>query len=361
MGYTRQNIDRLEPYMPGDQPDGKQIIKLNTNENPFVPCDAVLEAIRGVSGEMLRRYPPPTADAFRRAAAQVHGVSPSMVIATNGGDELLRLAVTVFCEPGLGGGGLAVSDPTYSLYHTLAQIHGSTITRIPLTAQWELPDDFADRCIRAGCRLVMIVNPHAPTGKLRALDQLESIAAKLRGHCILLIDEAYVDFAEHDAVSLLSLTKGLDNILLLRTLSKGYSLAGLRFGYGLGPAELVAALDKARDSYNTDVIAQKAAITALQYRQEAAKTWQAVRSERTRLTQELLALAYDVLPSDSNFLLVKPPDTGPNAAAIFLSLKKKGIYVRYFDQDRLRDRLRITIGSIEQNDKFIAALNTDKN
>ena len=361
MGYTRQNIDLLEPYSPGDQPDGKQAVKLNTNENPFPPCDAVLKAIRGVSGEMLRRYPPPTADAFRRTAAQVHGVSPNMVIATNGGDELLRLAVTVFCESGPGGGGLAVSEPTYSLYNVLAQIHGSTITRIPLTTQWELPDDFADHCIRAGCRLAMIVNPHAPTGKLRALDQLGSIAAKLRGHCIVLIDEAYVDFAENDAVSLLSAAKGLDNVLLLRTLSKGYSLAGLRFGYGLGSADLVSALDKARDSYNTDIIAQKAAVTSLKHRALAAKTWQAVRLERTRITQALLGFSYDVLPSDSNFLLVKPPDTGPNAAAIFLSLKKKGIYVRYFDQDRLRDRLRITIGTTEQNDKFIAALDADKN
>ena len=358
MGYPRENIDRLEPYTPGQQPDDQQIVKLNTNENPFAPCDAVLEAIRGVSGEALRRYPQPTADAFRRIAAQVHGVCPDMVIATNGGDELLRLAVTVFCEPGSGSGGLAVSDPTYSLYQTLAQIHDSAITGIPLTDHWELPTDFADRCVGAGCRLAMIVNPHAPTGKLRSLEQLESIAAQLRGRCVLLIDEAYVDFAARDAVSLLSAAKGLDNVLLLRTMSKGYSLAGLRFGYGLGPAALVAMLDKARDSYNTDAIAQRAAVAALEHRQQAAKTWQAVRSERARLSQALLDRAYDVLPSESNFLLVKPPGTGPNAAAIFASLKQKGVYVRYFDQDRLRQRLRVTVGSPTQNDRFIAALDT---
>lgn len=194
--------------------------------------------------------------------------------------------------------------------------------------------------------------PARPSGRLTSLEQLEAIAREFRG--VLLIDEAYVDFATHDALPLVR--KNLRNVLLLRTLSKGYSLAGLRFGYGLGHPDLIAALDKARDSYNTDVLSQAAAKAAIEHRDEAAETWRKVIAERARLTQSLSNLGFTVLPSQANFVLATPPAGGPNAANLYESLKKRDIFVRYFDQDRLRDKLRITIGTPEQNDELTAAI-----
>ena len=363
MTYSRDNIQRLEAYTPGEQPQRADLVKLNTNENPYPPPAGVLEAIRNVPADSLRRYPPPTADNFRRAAAEVHGLTADQVIATNGGDELLRMAITVFCPPRAEGtGGIATSEPTYSLYPVLADIQDTSVTRVPLLDDWSLPDDFADEAIDAGCRLVLVVNPHAPSGRLEPVDRLEQIAGKLRGKAVLLVDEAYVNFARNDALALLDPNKGLDNVLLLRTLSKGYSLAGLRFGYGLGDTGLIAALDKARDSYNTDIVSQTAAIAALEARQDAASTWRKVVDERARVTRELALLGCEVYPSDANFVLARfdgvgtPDGRPPFAKVVCESLKAKGIFVRYFDQDMLRDKLRITIGTPEQNSALLAAI-----
>ncbi len=355
MAYERDNIRQLEAYTPGEQPQRLRVVKLNTNENPYPPSDAVMTAIHTLDAERLRRYPPPMADGFRAIAAKVHGLSPLQVIATNGGDELLRLAVTVFCEPALGrsegtlAGGLGVVEPSYSLYPVLAAIQATPIVPVPLDEDFSLPADTARRWNDAGCRAAFIVNPHAPSGRLESLDALRQLARDFRG--VLLIDEAYVDFAQRDALPLL--VEGLPNVLLLRSLSKGYSLAGLRFGYGLGAAGLVAALHKARDSYNVDALAQAAAEAALQSRDAAGLTWDKVRSERDRVTSQLQRRGCLVYPSQSNFVLARPPG---DAGAIYRKLADAGIFVRYFDQDRLRDKLRITIGTPEQNDALLAAL-----
>jgi histidinol-phosphate aminotransferase len=247
---------------------------------------------------------------------------------------------------------MGVAEPSYSLYPVLAAIHDTPIVRVPLCDDFSLPSDFAEQLNAAACGLALIVNPHAPSGRLAGLDQLESIARAFRG--VLLIDEAYVDFATGDALPLVR--QGLPNVLLLRTLSKGYSLAGLRFGYGLGHPDLIAALDKVRDSYNTDVLAQAAAVAAIEHRAQAAETWKRVIAERGRLTQALINLGFSVLPSQSNFVLATPPATGPAAGDLYQSLKERCIFVRYFDQDRLRDKLRITVGTPEQNDALLAAL-----
>ncbi|MEX0776395.1 MAG: aminotransferase class I/II-fold pyridoxal phosphate-dependent enzyme [Phycisphaeraceae bacterium] len=383
MPYERDNISRLTPYTPGEQPQRGRVVKLNTNENPYPPAQAVLDAIAGVSGEMLRRYPPPSATGFRETAARVHGLTPQQVIATNGGDELLRMAVTVFCEPSVSRdgdearGGIAMGEPSYSLYPVLAAIHDTPVTRVPLDDDYGVPEDFADKVIDADCRLALLVNPHAPSGRRESIDKLARIAAQLRqGRCVLLIDEAYVDFADGDALPLLQSGGGrsLDNVLLLRTLSKGYSLAGLRFGYGLGHADLIATLHKVRDSYNVDILAQSAATAALEHRDAAKLTWRKVIAQRHRLTDALRQRGYVVPDSQSNFLLAtpesppapaggssSPPAPAPGSAApaarsIYESLKAQGIFVRYFDQDRLRDKLRITIGTPQQNDELLTAL-----
>ena len=363
MGLERKIIRRLKPYTPGEQPDPalqSQIIKLNTNENPYPPSVAVLDALRAVDAETLRRYPSPTALRFRQVAAGVHGLSPSHVIATNGGDELLRLAITVFCDPRRQGpsdsqiSGLGICVPTYSLYEVLAAIHDTPVVRIPLAEAFALPVDLAERLNREGVQLAIITNPHAPSGHLEAVDRLDAVAKQFRG--VVLIDEAYVDFANRDALSLLLGPNPRKNVLLLRSLSKGYGLAGLRVGYGLGDPQLIATLVKVRDSYNTDVLSQVAAVAALEHRDEAAQTWRTVIKQRQWLHGELVGHGFRVFPSEANFLLVVPPPTGPEARVIYESLEQRGVLVRYFDQDRLCDKLRITVGTPEQNRELLAAL-----
>ncbi len=354
MTYERKNIAATSGYVPGEQPDAPGVVKLNTNENPYPPTDEVMNALRAIDSEALRKYPNPTAEPFRKTAAQLHGLDPSNVIATNGGDELLRLAITTFVEPGAA---IGTAEPSYSLYPVLAEVHDSPIHRVPLNDDWSLPDDFATRMNDAGAQLTFVVNPHAPSGSLRNVDVLAAIAGQLDG--VLLIDEAYVDFVDparqYDATTLV---RERDNVLILRTLSKGYSLAGLRFGYGLGAASLIGPmLTKTRDSYNTDVVAQTLATAALSSRSEAAKTWTAVRNERDRLSTALREMGMNVPDSQSNFVLAAAPETlAGGARAIYESLKTQNIFVRYFDRDRLRDRLRITIGTPEQNNALLDAL-----
>ena len=349
MAYERAAIERLSAYVPGEQPREPGVVKLNTNENPYPPVEGVMAAIRGVAAESLRRYPPPAADGFRAAAGRAHGVAADQVIATNGGDELLRLAVTVFCEPGGTAGGLGGADPSYSLYSVLAAIHDTPRCAVGLESDFALPADIADTWNEAGCRLAMLVRPHAPSGRLEPIERIARVADRFRG--VLLVDEAYVDFASDDALSLLDGTR--DNVLLLRSLSKGYGLAGLRFGYGVGPRGLIAALEKARDSYNTNALAQAAAEAAIERRAEAARTWRAVTAERARLAAALTERGWRVWPSEANFLLARPP--GGTAARLKERLAERGILVRHFDVEGLREALRITVGTPEQNDALLAA------
>ena len=361
MNYERINIRKLAPYIPGEQPDDASVVKLNTNENPYPPAKQVIDAIGSIDAEQLRRYPNATAQSFRTVAATAHDVSPDQIIATNGGDELLRLAATVFCNPRVGDnetGGIGVGEPGYELYPVIAAIQDTPLRRIDLTNAFALPDDFEDQVVAGGCRLVIVTNPHAPSGRLEPLERLSALAQKLRGHAVLLIDEAYVDFSARDALPLVRGPDGLDNVLLLRSLSKGYSLAGLRFGYGLGHERLIEMLHRARDSYNTNTLSQVAATYALRHRNAAVQTWRAVIGQRRRLSDELTDRGFAVLPSETNFVLVTPPAAahGLQAARLVQKLKQMGVYVRYFDRERLRDKIRITIGSPEQNEALLKAV-----
>ena len=350
MGYERKNIAAMSGYVPGEQPEAPDVVKLNTNENPYPPPKAVAEALASVSVEQLRRYPNPTAETFRKTAAKLHGVGTDQIVATNGGDELLRLALSTFCEPGEP---IGLTTPTYSLYAVLAEAHGSPALSWDLGDGWTPPQDWAQQMNDRSVRVAFVVNPHAPSGRLRSVDELAALAGAFNG--VLVVDEAYVDFVDpatgHDAVELV---RTFDNVLILRTLSKGYSLAGLRFGYGLGAATLIEPiLTKTRDSYNTDAVSQALAAAALRGRNEAAETWVRVRAERARLAEALQDLGWPSEPSQTNFLLTT---VGDAAAELYRRLKDQGIVVRYFDQDRLRDKLRITIGTPAQNDALIEAL-----
>jgi len=346
----------MEGYTWGEQPTRQNVIKLNTNENPYPATAAVAEALRNARVEDLRRYPQPFANGFREVAAEAHGVSIDNIMATNGGDELLRLVITTFVDAGQF---IGMAEPSYSLYPVLAAVQGCEVARIPLKDDWTLPSDFAARLNAEGARLAFVVNPHAPSGKLLPVEQLRQLAAEFKG--VLVIDEAYVDFVDpelaYDAVPLIT---EFDNVLLLRTLSKGYSLAGLRFAYGIASTTLIEPmLYKTRDSYNTDHLSQLLARAALASRDEAALSWQLVREQRTRVTDALTAMGFSVLPSQSNFLLAAVPEQGTAtdsdalARRLYQQLKDDGILVRYFDQPRLRNKLRITIGTAEENTQLL--------
>jgi histidinol-phosphate aminotransferase len=352
MGYERQNIAAMHGYVPGKQPTSAGVTKLNTNENPYPPCQAVLDALAQVTPEALRRYPPPAADGFRDAAAELHGLSREHVVAVNGGDELLRLALTTFVDPGRP---IGVLEPSYSLYPVLAAIHGSPVVSVDAATDWAPPADLARRMNDAGVPLTLLVNPHAPSGRLLGAKDVSAIAGELDG--VLLLDEAYVDFVdpglEHDAVTLV---REHDNLLILRTLSKGYSLAGLRFGYGLGDPSLIdPLLWKTRDSYNVDAVAQRLATAALHAREQAAESWARVRAERARVSAGLGERGFVVHPSQSNFVLADVPP-GSDAGALHEGLEREGVLVRFFDAPRLDASLRITIGTPAENDRLFAAL-----
>ncbi|MEX2469083.1 MAG: histidinol-phosphate transaminase [Pseudohongiellaceae bacterium] len=352
MNFQRPNIARMHGYTPGEQLADAEVIKLNTNENPYPPSPAVARALQELPVAQLRRYPPPLADAFRRVCADLHGLEPANVIPTNGGDELLRLVLTTFVNPGET---VAVVRPSYSLYPVLTAIQDCRLFEIDLNPDWSMPDNFGARLAESNARLCILVNPHAPSGALLSTDYLASLAEAFSG--LLLVDEAYVDFVDpelgYDATPLV---RQFDNFLILRTLSKGYSLAGLRFGYGLGPAELIAPmLLKTRDSYNTDLVAQRLATAALGDQAYARDTWARVRAARTTLARDLLALGLESLPSQSNFLLCQVPEK-PGAQALQQALKARKILVRHFDQDRLRDKLRITVGNDEENAALLQAI-----
>jgi histidinol-phosphate aminotransferase len=353
MPSPRENIQKLSAYTPGEQLDTTVVTKLNTNENPYPPSPKVMQAIAQLPAEKLRVYPPPLAQPFRDAAAQLHGLAANNIIATNGGDELLRLILTCYCEPngGSGSGGIGVTDPTYSLYPVLAAIQDTPVTSVNRNDDFSLADDTIHRWNDAGCSVGMIVNPHAPTGRFESADSLREIAKQFNG--LLLIDEAYVNFAPGDAVQLVR--DGVENVILLRSLSKGYSLAGLRFGYGIAHTNIIATLDKARDSYNTDALSQAAAVAAITDQVYATDTWAKVIAQRDHLTLELRQRGFTVLDSQSNFVLTTPPDKFV-ASQLYADLKARNLLVRYFNAPRLDDKLRITVGTPEQVDKLLNAI-----
>ena len=354
MTYERKNIQQMTGYTPGEQPDSFDVTKLNTNENPYPPGEAVMETLRKIDAESLRRYPPPLAKEFRELTAQIHGLTPENIIATNGGDELLRLAITTFVDPHQP---IGYAEPSYSLYPVLAEINNSPVVRIPLNGDWSLPQDFAKRLNENRVKLAFIVNPHAPSGLLTNVESLATIADEFDG--VLLIDEAYVDFVDPQLnYNAIRLVNRYNNVLILRSLSKGYSLAGLRFGYGLGAQSIIAPmLTKTKDSYNVNAISQQLAVSALNNREQAERTWRTVREERQRLSDRLEKIGLLCPTSQSNFLLATVPESIRGGAKIvYESLKRRNIFVRYFNADRLRDKLRITVGKPEENDMLLKAL-----
>lgn len=352
MSFERQNIEKMQGYAPGEQTGAVDTIKLNTNENPYPPSPRVAAALESIDVAALRRYPSPMADSFRAAAASLHKVAAEQIIPTNGGDELLRLVLTTYVEPE---DTIAVCKPSYSLYPVLADIQGCRLVEIALSDDWKLPPDFIQQLKATDAKLLILVNPNAPTGALLPTAQLAEIAESFKG--LVLIDEAYVDFVDPDqGYESIPLVNAHDNIMILRTLSKAYSLAGLRFGYGIASSALInPMMFKTRDSYNTDHIAQMLATAAIESADYARKNSEHIRTSRARLSADLATLGLVAPKSQSNFILCQVP-AAIDAKTLYLELKQRNILVRYFDQDRLRDKLRISIGTDAENTALVEAV-----
>ena len=353
MTFVRSNIEAMQGYAWGEQPQDTRTIKLNTNENPYPASPRVQSALQDISIESLRRYPEPTARLLRESLARLHGLSPEHFLLTNGGDEALRLALTTFVDPGAT---FSMATPSYSLYGVLAQIQDARLHTIPLDTVWTMPDDIASQLVQAESRLTCLVNPHAPSGTLTHASVFAQIAREQDG--VLLVDEAYVDFVDPSLQhSSIQLVRDHDNILLLRSFSKGYGLAGLRLGYLIGAPSLIEPImRKTRDSYNVNHLSQSLGLAAIEDQAYAQHTWAQVRAERSRIAAVLENLGLPSPPSESNFILVEANPARRPARALYEGLKAMHILVRYFDTPQLKDKLRITVGTPSENDALIAAL-----
>ncbi|MDG1951620.1 MAG: histidinol-phosphate transaminase [Gammaproteobacteria bacterium] len=354
MSLQRPNILKMQGYNFGEQPISDAVIKLNTNENPYPPSPQVAEALANIQTSVLNRYPSPMATKFRETAARLHNIHIDNIIPTNGGDELLRLIITTYVDPAET---VATTAPSYSLYPVLAATQNCNFVEIALSKSWNLPEDLGTLLNEKKVKAFFLINPHAPTGHLFSSEQIEKIASKFQG--LLVIDEAYVDFVDpnlqHNCVPLIHRH---DNLIILRTLSKGYSLAGLRFGYGLACKDLIGPLaTKTRDSYNTDSIAQVLATAALQSKAYSEETWRKIRQSREVLTLALQKIGISCSPSETNFLLctIDHP-IQINAKTIYEKLRKENVYVRYFDEPLLQDKIRITVGSDHENKRLLSLL-----
>jgi histidinol-phosphate aminotransferase len=301
-----------------------------------------LEVLNEIKPEQLRRYPDPLGEQFLQAAAEVHGLSPENIMCCNGGDELLTIALRAFCDRDRP---VAYPVPTYSLYPVLANLQNCKAVEVPFDSDFALPPQLA----ATGAALTIVCNPNAPSATFIPVSEIASLADELSG--VLLIDEAYIDFAEDNCLSLVA---DFDNVIILRSMSKGYGLAGLRFGYTIASPPLIAGLMKVKDSYNVNAIAIALATAAIKDQSYFRKNVETIKKQRERLTENLRALNFDVPESRTNFLIAKSKDG--KAGEIYDKLVQRNIYVRYFNLPTLSDKLRITVGTGEQNDKLVSAL-----
>ena len=343
MPYFRDNIERMQGYTPGFQPREPGFIKLNTNENPRPPSPRVVKAMKAACEEGIRKYPDPLATAFRMKAAEVFGVRPERIMCGFGSDDILTIAVRAFCGEG---DLLAFAYPSYSLYGVLAEIQGARALCV------QFPDDFSlpEGLVGTDAQLTLLANPNAPSATMLPVKDVRLLAKSLKG--ILLVDEAYVDFAEWNCLGLL---KDCKNVIVMRTLSKSYSLAGLRFGFALASEEIIRGLTKVKDSYNASFPAIAGATAAIADQKHLARNVAKIKATRTRLIRGLEELGCFCWPSQANFVLTRVPE-GRDAERVFNDLFARKILVRYFKAPRLDDCLRITVGTDEEIDALLEAL-----
>jgi histidinol-phosphate aminotransferase len=356
---VRPLVRALHPYLPGEQPKVKGLIKLNTNENPYPPSTKVLAAIKAATDQRLRLYPNPTAERLREKLSRLHRCKPENIIIGNGSDELLAMAVRAFTQPSLKSKVQGVKSkatvqyftPSYSLYPVLADIHGAVKNAVALQPDFTVPTVAQlkrGKVWNFRAALTFITTPNAPSGRGYATKDLETLCNAQRG--VVILDEAYVDFADENA---LSLALKHPHVIVARTFSKAYSLCFQRVGYFVGHAELIGALQKIRDSYNVNGLGQVAAEATLDdlvhYRANFCK----IIGTRQWLSQSLAGLGFEVFPSQTNFLLVRPPKFP--ARDWLEKLRHRKILVRWFAQPEVRSYLRITIGTPTEAKSLVEA------
>jgi histidinol-phosphate aminotransferase len=358
-------VHKLHAYVPGEQPKIPGLIKLNTNENPFPPSPKVLAAVKAAVDGRLRLYPNPTAQLLRERLAKLHRCRPENIIVGNGSDELLALATRAFVEPSPGSkvrsprsqtaqATVQFFTPSYSLYPVLAEIHGARTNAVALDRDFGIPPISILKKSRAWdfhAALTFITTPNAPGGRGYATAKLDALCRAQRG--VVVLDEAYVDFAAENA---LKLALKHPHVLVSRTFSKAYSLCFQRVGYFVGHPALIAALDKIRDSYNVNGLGQVAALATLDNLNYYRANFRKIIAAREGLRTELVALGFEALPSQTNFILARPPRF---PAKVWLEkLRAKKILVRWFRDPAVRNYLRITIGTDAEADALLHVCQT---
>jgi len=357
--FIRPLVRKLHPYVYGEQPKIKGLIKLNTNENPYPPSPKVLDAIKKAVDGRLRLYPNPTAEVVRQKLAKLHRCHVDNIIVGNGSDELLMLAVRCFAEPASGNRRSKIGDgksivqyftPSYSLYPVLADIHGAVKNAVPLQPDFSLPDITT---LRKGgwnfnAALTFVTTPNAPSGRGYKTADLEKLCRAQRG--VVILDEAYVDFAKDNAMKL---ALKHPQVIVARTFSKAYSLCFQRVGYFVGHRDLIVALNKIRDSYNVNGLGQAAAAATLDDLGYYRTNFKRIVASREWLSRELTRLGFRVLPSETNFVLARPP--GFPAQEWLQRLRDRKILVRWFSAPEVKHYLRITIGTQKEMEAVVKA------
>ncbi|MBD9513485.1 histidinol-phosphate transaminase [Pseudomonas sp. PDM22] len=339
-------VKELVPYVPGEQPKLAKLVKLNTNENPYGPSPKVVAAIQAELNDTLRLYPDPNADRLKQTIAEYHGVKTSQVFVGNGSDEVLAHAFHALFQHGKP---LLFPDVTYSFYPVYCGLYGIDFEALPLDEQFQIRvEDYARP--NGG---IIFPNPNAPTGCLLPLEAIERLL-QASPDSVVLVDEAYVDFGGETAISLVS---RYPNLLVAQTLSKSRSLAGLRVGFAVGHEDLIEALERVKNSFNSyplDRLALAGAVASFEDQAYFEQTCNAVIHSREKLVAELKTLGFDVLPSAANFIFARHPQR--DGAELAAALREEGVIVRHFKQQRINQFLRISIGTEEQNQALIDAL-----
>ena len=348
---VRPDIAALSGYVPGEQPQSGKWIKLNTNENPYPPSPAVARAIVATTaGRTLAKYPDPLATVFRMRAAEVLGVSPDWILCGNGSDDLLTILVRTFVGAGEW---LRMPYPSYILYRTLAGIQGAHCDELHYNPDWSLDDRFAAAQTAGGdeIKLAIIANPNSPSGTLLPPAQVASLADRLA--CAVVVDEAYGDFADANC---LDLVRQNPRVIVTRSFSKSYALAGLRFGFAVAQPQVIEELQKVKDSYNCDTLSIAAATAAIDDQAWLADNRARIIATRRRLTDTMRSLGYHAQESQANFVWCTHPER-PHKP-IYEALKAQGILIRFMNYAGWGDGLRITVGTDDEIDAFLACIKT---
>jgi histidinol-phosphate aminotransferase len=342
--FVRPEIAAMQGYVPGEQPPPGKFIKLNTNENPYPPSPAAVRAIVEVAEHALARYPDPLGTAFRMRAADVLGVPPDWILCGNGSDDILTIVTRALVGQG---DLLRLPYPSYILYRTLAELQGARFEQVHFAADWQLTPDFTRDAPRL--RLAFLPNPNSPSGTAVPPDQVLEVAQRLP--CPLLVDEAYADFAETNCATLVA---KCPKIMVARTLSKSYSLAGLRFGFLVAQPSLIAELVKVKDSYNCDALAIAGATAAMGDQAWRTENRSRILATRQRMEQALRALGFTVVPSQANFVWCTHSERP--LQPVYEKLKASHVLVRYMNYPEWGEGLRISVGTDEQIDACVDLL-----